>query len=110
MSSDGKVRVVVRSRRVPVRSFSWQVPVYGPSGVLVGSETRHGTVYETELEAPHLQAIEAGKRLSCNLDLDFEVVDQSKANPLRRFLLRLAGSVGPRPSLTLKPNSVVTSE
>jgi hypothetical protein len=86
MNADGKVRVVVRSRRVPVRSFSWQTPVYSASGVLQGSETRQGTVYESVLDAPHVRAIEEARRLSNSTGLELEIVDLGRQSLLKRLV------------------------
>lgn len=78
--------MIVRSRRVLTGSFAWQVPVSSPSGFLHGTETRHGYVYETQLDAPHQKAIEEAERLSNSTGLELEVVDLGKENFLRRLL------------------------
>ena len=108
MSTDGKVSVLVKSRRVPVRTLSLQRPIYLPSGLMVGSQLQRVVVYGTALDPSQAQAIKEGKRLSCSLDLDFEVIDSSKASPFRRLFMRLSGA-GPQPSLILVPNTAAPS-
>ncbi len=99
MSPDGKVRVVVRSRKVPARSFSWQVSSYTIHGIFEESQTRHGVTYERELEPPHLRAVEEAKRLSDSTGLELEVVDLGKQN----FLQRLVGGVIDRDGVSSLP-------
>jgi hypothetical protein len=109
MSQEGKVSVVVQSRRVPVRTVMYSRPIYSPTGLIFGNQTQHAVVYDMAFDESHARAIKEAKRLSCDLDLDFEVIDRSKFSPLRRFLSRIAGGPQPQPSLVLAPNSSVGS-
>lgn len=84
--SSGKVRVVIRTRRVPVGIAMATKPLFAPSGVLLGSTTSRVVLFESRLDDAHREAIEEGRRLSSRLGLDLEVVDASKSGPLKRLL------------------------
>lgn len=104
MTPEGKVRVLVRSKKVPLRTFEVRRPVYSSSGVLLGSQTDHGVLYATSLDDSHAKAIEEGRKLSCNLGLELEVVDRSGLNPFRRVFSALSGGYrGPSVVLTAAP-------
>ena len=105
MSPDGKVRVLVRSRKVPTRTIELRRPLYSQSGVMVGTQISQAVLYENSFDVSHQRAIEEAKKLSCNLGLDLEVVDRSTWNPLRRIVSALSGSHTPRPSVVLTPPS-----
>lgn len=107
MSPEGKVRVLVRSRRVPVRTVTISRPIVSVGGLIVGTQTTSAIVYDTSYDDQHSRAIRAAKKLSCNLDLDFEIVDRSKSNPIRRLISALAGGQSRSPSLTVEPLSPV---
>ncbi len=109
MTTEGRVRVVVRSRKVPVRTVAVNHPIYSSSGTSLGSQTTCGLVYETVLDPRHLRAIEEGRKLSCDLGLELEVVDVSKVNPVRRVLSRLTGGDGLGPSVILTPGVVLAA-
>lgn len=107
MTPEGKVRVLVRSKKVPLRTFEVRRPLYSSSGVLLGSQTARGVVYGTSLDDSHAKAIEEGRKLSCNLGLELEVVDRSSMNPLRRVLSAVSrGSQGASLVLTAAPAKV----
>jgi len=84
MSNAGKVRVVVRSRRVPTGTRVIESPIFTPHG-LFGTEPRRVILYESRLEPSDEEAIQEGRRLSGDLGVDLEVVDLSNSNPLKRF-------------------------
>ena len=86
MSSGGKVRVMVRTRKVPVGTTIVTKLMFTPSGVFLGSTTSRVTLFDSRLDDAHRTAIKEGRRLSRRLGLDLEVVDASKSNPFRRLL------------------------
>ena len=97
MSSGGKVRVVVRSHLVPVGTKVVTIPVFTSSGVRVSSRTERIVQYESRLDKTYERAIKEGKRLSCNLGLELEVIDSSLQGPVHRIRssFGLANSKGP---------------
>ena len=105
MSTDGRLRVFVRSRKVPVRTIEFSRPLYSASGVLVGMQTSRALLYAQTFDDSHRKAIEEARKLSCTLGLEFEVVDKSRSNPLRRIIYALAGDRSAEPSLALTPLS-----
>ena len=107
MSPEGKVRVLVRSKGVPVRTFTTSRPIVSAGGLILGTETFTGVVYDTSYDDKNRRAIQAAKELSCNLDLEFEIVDRSKSNPMRRLIYALAGGQSGSPSLTVEQLSPV---
>ena len=102
MSSSGKVRVVVRSRQVPVRTVDFTEPVYSASGVLLWTKKNTRVLYDTVLDEEHKRAIEEGHKLSHKLGLELEVVDASKGGIFRRLLSSL-GIGRPGPTLEVSP-------
>lgn len=109
MSKEGKIRVVVRSQRVPVGTTTVTMPVYTASGFRVSSVTRRYVLYETRLDHAHRNAIEKGKRLSCDLGLALEVVDRSRSGLVRR-LLGLGRGGSETPSVLISPSAEAPSE
>lgn len=106
--TDGRsVRVLVRSRRVPVRTTVVQTPLYFPFGRLVQTAPRQEVVYESVYDEPQLRAIDEARRLSCNLGLQLRVVDATKSGVFNRFLSTMLGIKGP---LLILPDSPHTSE
>ena len=94
--TDGRsVRVLVRSRRVPIRTTVVRTPVYFPFGTLVHTATRQEVVYESVYDEPQRRAIEEARRLSCNLGLKLRVVDATKSGVFNRFLSTVLGIKGP---------------
>lgn len=105
MSADGKVRVVVKSRRVPIRTVDVSEPIFSASGAYLGTTRNSLTLYDSSLDDNHRKAIEEGRKLACNLGLGLEVVDASTSGLFRRIRssLRLSGSS--LPSLVVSPFS-----
>ena len=103
--SSGKVRVVVKSRRVPVRTVNVAVPTFSSSGVYMGTKSSNVVLYDSALDAEHARAVKEGRRLSCDLGLDLEVVDESRHGLLRRALSVLGLSGSGRPSFVVSPSS-----
>jgi hypothetical protein len=84
MSFTGKVRVMVRSRRVPVETAVIGRPIITPHGMF-GTVPKRTIVYRTKFDQSDEEAIQEGRRLSSDLGLDLEVVDLSRLNPFRRL-------------------------
>jgi len=97
MTSAGKVRVVVRSRKIPTSIIDLSEPIYSTSGILMGTRKNTVVLYDYVLDDDHRRAIQEGQRLSCNLGLELEVVDVSKGGIFRRVLSSFGfrGSRGP---------------
>jgi hypothetical protein len=109
MRSDGKIRVIVRSRKVPTRTFDFSEPVYSPLGVPMGTRSNRLVIYDYVLDERHRKAVEEGHRLACNLGLELEVVDRSRSG-LSRFLSRLGRASSSHPSMivSLAPKTTVS--
>lgn len=105
MKAEGRVQVVVRSRRVPVGTISRTEPIYSASGVLVGSVPTQFVLYGRALDEEHRRAIDEGQRLACNLGLEFEVVDESKTGLFRRMLSFLGGNGSGNASVVVSPST-----
>ena len=89
MSSSGKVKVVVRSRRVPVRTVEFATHPILPVGTYstpIGNFSSAGlrrervVVYESVLDEDQRRAVDEGQRLACNLGLEMEVIDLGEKN------------------------------
>lgn len=104
MSKEGKIRVFVRSCKVPARTIEVSDPVYGPWGVRIGTKRSRMFLYEYVLNEEHKRAIEEGHRVSCNLGLDLEVVDVTKRGLLGRLLSLLGRNGSREPVLLVSPN------
>ena len=105
MSSEGKVKVVVHSRRVPLRTVDYIQPVFSPSGVYMGTRNNRLVVYGTSLDQDQKRAIQEGKRLSCKLDFDLEVVDRARSGFLSR-ISSFGRLSSPRPTVVVSPSPV----
>ena len=103
MSSNGKVQVLVRTRRVPIGTATLSTPVYSMSGVLLGSTTSRIVLYGTQLDESHRNAIRESHNLSRKLGLDLEVVDASKSGPLGRLLSLLRRGISRQPAFLVVP-------
>jgi len=105
MSSDGKIRVVVRSRKVPSRTVEISEPVYSTSGIPMWTRRNRLIVYDYVLDEEHNKAIQEGRRLACSLGLDLEVVDATRRGILGRVRSSLGRGHGRRPTLEITPSS-----
>ena len=114
MTGDGKVRVVVRSRRTSVRTVeitrSPITPVgaiSSPSGILPNSglHNEKAIIYESALNEEHLRAIDKGQRLACNLGFELEVVDSGRRDFFGRVLTSLDLDWSGRPTIAVSPLS-----
>ncbi len=97
MSPDGKIKVVVRSRRVPTRIIDLGETLYTPSGIPMGTRVRHSLLYDYVLDRDHQRTIEEARKLANSLCLDLEVVDSARlgffGRLLSSFSLRGAGNL-----------------
>ena len=102
---EGKVQVVVRSRRVPTGTLDFCEPIYSGSttGLLVGARRNRLVLYGSILDEQDRRAIEEGNRISRNLGLQLEVVDASKQGILRRLLSSLGRNTPHGPTLVVAP-------
>lgn len=105
MISEGKVRVVVRSRKVPIGTIDFREPIYSGStaGLLVGARRNRLVLYGSVLDEQHRRAIEEGDRISRSLGLQLEIVDASKQGILRRLLSSLGRATPHGPTLVVAP-------
>jgi hypothetical protein len=104
LSSSGKVRVVVRSREVPIRTVDFNEPVYSTSGALLWTRKSTLVLYDSVLDEEHKRAIEEGHKLSHKLGLELEVIDASKGGVIRKALSSL-GIGRPGPTLEVSPQA-----
>lgn len=102
MSSNGKVQVLVRTRRVPIGTATLTTPIYSMSGVFLGSTTSRIVLYGTQLDESHRNAIRESHKLSRKLGLDLEVVD-AKSGPLGRLLSLLRRGISRQPAFLVAP-------
>jgi len=105
MSQDGKVRVVVRSRRVPARLFELSQTMYSPSGIPMGTRMNRRVVYDYVLDEDHQRTIAEARKLARSLCLDLEVVDSGKQGLFRRLLSSFGRRGVNAPSVVVSPPS-----
>lgn len=108
MSPDGKVRVFVRSHKVPIRTVEVREPIFSTSGVFMGTRRSQRVVYGSAMCEDYRRAIEEGRKLCCNLDLEFEVVDSGKSGFLRRAISSLRPGNSARPVVVISPPLLVS--
>ena len=94
MSTAGKVRVVGRSKRVPVETAVFGRRVVTAHGVF-GAVPRHVILYNSRFDRRDEEAIQEGRRLSSDLGLDLEVVDLSRTSRFKRLALAFLGDGSP---------------
>ncbi len=104
MSAEGKVRVLVRSRRVPSGITEFSVPEFAPSGVLMGTRRNRAVLYDYVLDGDQKKAIEEGHRLSRSLGLELEVVDRSRMGVLGRITAAFGRNGSNGPTLIITPS------
>jgi len=103
MSKEGKIRVFVRSHRVPARTIEISEPMYSSWGVRMGTMRSKKMLYEYVLNEEQEKAIEEGHRVSCSLGLDLEVVDVTRRGLLGRLLSLLGRNGSREPVLLVSP-------
>jgi len=107
MSIEGKVQVVVRSRRVPVGTVFRTEPVYSSSGLLVGYRPIKSVLFGTSLDEDHRRTIEEAQKLAYSLGMGLEVVDESRSGLLSRFMSTLRRGVFRYPSVIVSPSTAM---
>ena len=111
MSSDGKVRVVVRSRKVPADVVEFHQAIFSPSGIQMGIRTNRQVLYTYVLDEDHRRTIEEASNLARSLCLDLEVIDSGKQGFFGRLLSSLGRSGANTVSIVVPPPSTsMTSE
>jgi hypothetical protein len=110
MSPDGKVRVVVRSRKVPADVVEFRQTMYSPSGIPMGTKTNRQVLYKYVLDDEYQRTIEEATRLARSLCLDLEVVDSAKQGLLGRLFSSLGGRGASAPAVVVSPSSTAVTE
>ena len=90
-SSNGRVRAVVRSSRVPVGLTQFTMLAPSPAGSSVTTAVR-SVVYANVLDESQQRLLDEARRLALASDLDLEVVDLGRQNLLRRAVSRMLHS------------------
>ena len=111
MSPDGKVRVVVRSRRVPADVVEFNQTLFSPSGIPMGTRLTRQVLYRYILDDDHQRTIDEASRLARRLCLDLEVVDSGRQGFFGRLLSSLVRRGASAPTIVVSPSSTtMTSE
>ncbi|HXW95468.1 MAG TPA: hypothetical protein VEJ19_07165 [Nitrososphaerales archaeon] len=105
MSLEGKVRVVVRSRKVPDSVFVFNQTLYSPSGVPIGTRVNRNVTYRYVLDEDHRRTIEEASKLARRLCLDLEVVDSGKQGILARLLWSIGRRGASNTTVVVSPPS-----
>jgi hypothetical protein len=103
MSPDGKVRVVVRSRRVPARLVELRETAYSQWGIPIGTRTDRRVVYDYVLDEDHQRTIEEARKFARSLCLDLEIVDSGRLGFFGRLLLSLGRRGAGNPTVVVSP-------
>ncbi len=103
MRTEGKVQVVVKSRKVPIDEVCYTEPVYSASGFLVSSTVRRVLLYGTTLDEEYQKAIDEGRKVSQSLGLNLEVVDAARRGVVGRILSILGFHTPGRPIVVVAP-------
>jgi len=91
LSSSGKLRVVVRSRKVPLRTVTLGPRFITHLAPIRGYATQ-AVVFGSILDESDVRAVEEARRVSCRLGLELEVVDRSKLGALGKLLFAFGGA------------------
>jgi hypothetical protein len=105
MSPDGKVRVVVRSRKVPDSVVELRQTMYSPSGIPMGTTTNRQVLYRYVLDENHQKTIAEASKLAQSLCLDLEVVDSGKQSLFGKLLSSFGRSGASTPTIVVSPPS-----
>lgn len=92
--SNGKVRAVVRSSRVPVGLITFTMPRFSSIGPL-GSTPVRSAVYANVLDESQQRLLDHARRVAEASNLDLEVVDLGKQGLLQRIASRLRDMKSP---------------
>ncbi|HUI22814.1 MAG TPA: hypothetical protein VLY82_00295 [Nitrososphaerales archaeon] len=106
MSSEGKVRVLVKSRRVPTAVVRLQQTTYLLSGIPMATRTDHKVLYDYVLDEDHRKAIEEARKLAGSLSLDLEVVDSGKQGFFARLMSSLGRGGAGNPTIEVSPSAM----
>lgn len=101
--TEGKIQVVVRSRVVPSTTVLVTKPQITPAGVWFGKDVTRKLVFQPTLDDEHQRVVDEGRRLAKEMDLELEIIDEAKANPLRRVFRFLGRGPSSPPKLVITP-------
>jgi hypothetical protein len=101
--SEGKVQVVVRSRKMPAETIELNLTRMSYPGTLVAKQRNRAILYRDVLDDEHRRAIQEGRRLADELGLRLEVVDESRSSFFRRVLSSLGRGSPSSPKLVITP-------
>ena len=101
--SEGKVQVVVRSRKIPVETIELNLTRMSSPGALVAKERNRAILYRDALDEENQRAIQEGRRLADEMGLRLEVVDESRSSFFRRALSSLGRGSPSSPKLVITP-------
>ena len=105
MSAEGKVRVVVRSRRVPAQVVEFHQTLYSPLGIPMGTRTNRQVLYKYVLDEDHQRTIQEASKLARSLCLDLEIVDSGKQGFFGRMLSSLGRRGASMTTIVVSPQS-----
>jgi hypothetical protein len=105
MSSDGKVRVLVRSRKVPSGLVQLRQTTYSLHGI-PATRTDQRVLYDYVLDEDHQRAIEEARKLAGSLCLDLEVIDSGKQGFFGRILSSLGRRGSGNPTIEVAPTAM----
>jgi hypothetical protein len=91
--SNGRIKVVVRSSRVPVGLTQFTMPGLGPIGLATSTRVR-SVIFADVLDEPQQRLLEEARRLARASCFDLEVVDLGKQNLFQRAVSRLLHGEG----------------
>jgi hypothetical protein len=105
MSPEGKVRVVVRSRKVPDSVVAFPQTLYSPSGIPMGTRMNRQVLYKYILDKDHQRTIAEASKLARSLCLDLEVVDSGRQGLLGRLLSSIGRRGASNPTVVVSPSA-----
>jgi len=107
MSSNGKVRVLVKSRKVPTGVIQLHQTTYLFSGIpMKTTRMERRVLYDYVLGEDHQRAVEEARKLAGSLCLDLEVIDSRNQSLFGRLMSFLDGRNGQNPSIEVSPPAV----
>ena len=109
MSPDGKVRVVVRSKRVPSGTVTLSETMFTLSGVPMGTRTNQLVLYDYVLDEDHQRTIREAQELARRLCLELEVIDSAKQGLFSRLLSSLGRRGSANPTVEVLTSSLTPS-
>jgi len=86
--SNGKIRAVVRSTRVPVGMTTFSLPGSIATGQ-AGATSVRSVIFANVLDESQRRIVDEARRVARASNLELEVVDLARQNPVRRALSRL---------------------